>query len=411
MHKKNDSQMLSLFISDVDDGGAGIACQRVHDELNRQTNNKCGWLVAKKNANTWPSFGSLMTYELKRRLLKDECALVRASRAFYGANIANMGQRLNPRVLFFSNIHQKMSFDVLTAFPQDTPILIYLHDMWYLTGYCCFSMDCEKYVTGCQGICPQWGKWEVPTRGADVEWKRRESFYSKNAHRIHLIAPSQWMARCAEQRFKGSIVVERIANPVDTSLFRPVGDKRQIRQMLGFDGDRPLILCGAVTMKDQRKGFSYLKGALDRLRQRLDFPVTVAVFGTGVANGIIPDVVSLGTVRDERLLNLYYNAATTFVLPSLAESFGLVYAEAMAAGTPCVAFDSTASGELVQEGITGYLATLCDVNSLTDALERAVKAGDDNQLGRNCRTYAVENFDVHKIGGQHLALIEKVLAL
>ena len=408
--------MLSLLLSDVDEGGAGIACQRVYAELNRRTSHQCGWVVASArkhvgatDASMWPSFPSLIAHELKRRTCKEECALARADHKFHEANIAKIARSLNPRSFYLHNIHQKASFDLLAALPVDTPILIFLHDMWYLTGYCCHSMDCDKFTSGCVGICPQWRKWEIPTRGADAEWQRRELFYSRNTRRIRVIAPSQWMKRCAEARFKGRIVVEHISNPLDTAVFRPIGLKREIRQMLGLDGQKPLILCGAITMKDQHKGFSYLKEALERLRQRLDTQFTVAVFGKDVVDGIVPGMVNLGAVRDERLLNLYYNAATVFALPSLAESFGLVFAEAMAAGTPCVAFDAAACGELVQEGKTGYLAVTSDVNSLTDALERAVKAGDNNPLSRICREQAVEKYDVRHVGEQHLKLIEKMV--
>ena len=115
-------------------------------------------------------------------------------------------------------------------------------------------------------------------------------------------------------------------------------------------------------------------------------------------------------MRDPRLLNLYYNAATCFVLPSLSESFGLVYAEAMAAGTPCVAFDTTACGELVREGETGYLAELANVESLVNALERALKAGDNNPFSKKCREFIGEKCDVHKVGKQHLDLIMSVIS-
>ena len=416
MSERDNSRMLSLFISDTDFGGAAIACHRVYAELNRVTDNHCGWVAASAtqqigamSAGARPSFSTLLEYELKRRLIKDERKLMLANLAFNAANVAGFVKRFNPEVIYLHNIHANMSFDLLDRFPGDIPLLLYLHDMWYLTGYCCFSIGCNKYESGCKGVCPQWGKWGLPTRAADAEWTRREKFYLRNAHRIKMIVPSRWMVKCAEDRFKGLVEVEHIPNPVDTSMFRPVGSKQDVRRLLGFDADKPLVLLGAISVTDERKGIRYLGAAMDGVRKRFGSSFSVAAFGAEAKEGIIPDVIGLGSIRDNRLLNLYYNAATCFVLPSLSESFGLVYAEAMAAGTPCVAFDTTACGELVREGETGYLAELANVNSLVDALERALRAGDDSPLSEKCRELIVEECDVQKVGEQHLDLIRRVL--
>lgn len=412
----NDKRMLSLFISDIDFGGAAIACQRVYSELNRLTGNQCGWVAASAgqqigaiSAEARPSLSVLMKSEWERRLIKDPRKLMIASQSFNEANVGGFVKRFNPRSLYLHNIHANMSFDLLNSLPKDIPLLIYLHDMWYLTGYCCFSMGCNKYETGCKGVCPQWEKWGIPARTADEEWFRKEKFYSQNAHRIKVIVPSRWMVKCAEERFKGMVKVEYIPNPVDTSIFKPVGAKREIRRLLGFDADKPLMLLGAISVTDERKGIRYLGAAMDGLRKRLGSSFSVAAFGAEAKDGIIPDVIGLGSIRDNRLLNLYYNAATCFVLPSLSESFGLVYAEAMAAGTPCVAFDTTACSELVREGETGYLAELTNVDSLAAALERALKAGDNNPMSNACRQFVVEKCDVHVVGKQHLELIKRMV--
>ena len=416
-NKVNNKRMLSLFISDIDYGGAAIACQRIFSELNQLTNNQCGWVAASSgqqtgaiNAEGRPTLLRLIAHELKRRLIKDERRWTYVSRAFNEANLSVFVARYQPQVIHLHNIHQMATFGLLEAFPREPPIFIYLHDMWYLTGYCCLSMGCDKFSSGCRGVCPQWGNWGFPNQDADKEWRQRERFYQENAHRITVIAPSHWMAECAKARFNGLLKVAHIPNPVDNSLFKPVGDKRVIRDLLGFDADKPLILWGAFSMKDKCKGAQYLGEAMEGLQRRLGASFTVAAFGASTKNDLIPGVVGIGTVRDPRLLNLYYNAATCFVLPSLSESFGLVYAEAMAAGTPCVAFDTTACGELVREGETGYLAELANVESLVNALERALKAGDNNPFSKKCREFIGEKCDVHKVGKQHLDLIMSVIS-
>ena len=57
-----------------------------------------------------------------------------------------------------------------------------------------------------------------------------------------------------------------------------------------------------------------------------------------------------------------------FVLPSARESFGVVTAEAMAAGLPVVATEVGGSVDLVEEGVTGYLVPPGDPSAIASRL-------------------------------------------
>lgn len=67
-----------------------------------------------------------------------------------------------------------------------------------------------------------------------------------------------------------------------------------------------------------------------------------------------------------------YRTADIFCLPSLEEGFGLVVAEAMAAGLPVVATDATAAVELVRPGVDGLTVPAGDDAALKDALETLI---------------------------------------
>ncbi len=104
------------------------------------------------------------------------------------------------------------------------------------------------------------------------------------------------------------------------------------------------------------------------------------------------------------------DAANLLLLPSETESFGLVALEAMASGVPVIASDVGGLPEVVEQGVTGYLAPVGDVEKMT---QYAVKILSDcstcRSFSRAARRRAVEHFDYHDIVPQYEAVYQRVL--
>lgn len=66
----------------------------------------------------------------------------------------------------------------------------------------------------------------------------------------------------------------------------------------------------------------------------------------------------------------YYRMADVFVFPSRWETFGLVMIEAMACGTPVAAYQCQGPMDVIDQGITGFMAA--DSESLTVAIEKCL---------------------------------------
>lgn len=64
----------------------------------------------------------------------------------------------------------------------------------------------------------------------------------------------------------------------------------------------------------------------------------------------------LGYISDTRRMADVYRAADTFVLPSLSENLPNTIMEAMACGTPCIAFRVGGIPEEIDHQINGYIA-------------------------------------------------------
>ena len=84
------------------------------------------------------------------------------------------------------------------------------------------------------------------------------------------------------------------------------------------------------------------------------------------------------------------------------EPFGLVMAEAMACGTPVIAFDRGAAGELVLPGETGFLVQ--DVEEMADALRHA---GELDPY--RCRSHVEEHFAPGAMTDRYLEVYQQML--
>jgi alpha-maltose-1-phosphate synthase len=78
-----------------------------------------------------------------------------------------------------------------------------------------------------------------------------------------------------------------------------------------------------------------------------------------------------------------------FVLPSLAEGFGLVIGEAMAAGVPVLTTTNTGGPELITDGKEGWCVPAHDVDALAERIKWAYSHRDElYQIGKNARRRA-----------------------
>ncbi len=95
------------------------------------------------------------------------------------------------------------------------------------------------------------------------------------------------------------------------------------------------------------------------------------------------NVIFVGAVGDEEL-PYYYAGFDAFVMPSVSEGFGIAVAEALATGTPAVAFRTSAIPELVKSRYNGLLA-----EPTSDSLIEAIRLMlNDGAIYDTCRRNA-----------------------
>lgn len=104
-----------------------------------------------------------------------------------------------------------------------------------------------------------------------------------------------------------------------------------------------------------------------------------------------------GQVNDEQK-NYYLGNAKALLFPiEWNEPFGMVMAEAMACGTPVIAFNKGSVNEVIDENITGF-----KTNTIQEMI-KAVKKVDTVER-KLCREHAEKRFDVRVIAKEYLSL-------
>ncbi len=110
-------------------------------------------------------------------------------------------------------------------------------------------------------------------------------------------------------------------------------------------------------------------------------------------------VGSVGPKKRDELLN----EARALLHPiSFNEPFGLSVIEAMACGTPVIAFNKGSMPELIRNGINGYLVST--VEEATDAVGRL---GEINR--GDCRKWIENHFSVERMVDDYIKVYEKII--
>ncbi|MEK7476862.1 MAG: glycosyltransferase family 4 protein [Candidatus Coatesbacteria bacterium] len=130
-----------------------------------------------------------------------------------------------------------------------------------------------------------------------------------------------------------------------------------------------VIFCGTLCV---RKGVHYLLQAFHELALPgaelwLIGPVAGEI-RPALARWGGPAVRVLGTRAGPELVALY-GQGSVFCLPSIEEGLAMVQAEAMACGLPVICTTNTGGGDIVREGVDGWVLPVRDVVALKEKIE------------------------------------------
>jgi glycosyltransferase involved in cell wall biosynthesis len=305
------------------------------------------------------------------------------------------------------------------------PVVWTLHDMWAFCGAEHYTGGDTRYKTGYQKKIRPEGE-----TGFDVHrwtWKRKMKSIAALKY-LTVVADSYWLAQCARESlmFQGRRV-ETIHYGLDTERFRPI-PKAMARQILGVPDNKMLILFGAINAAhDKRKGIDLLAQALHHLHTMLSAEslsaelkgslkaddVECLIFGASEPR--TPPRLNfptryLGPLHDELSLAVVYAAADVMIVPSREEAFGQTALEALACGTPAVAFRVGGLPDSIDHCVNGYLAVPFDTEDLARGIlwiladkERAAA------LAVNARNKVLSGFTLEHQAKKYIEIYREML--
>jgi glycosyltransferase involved in cell wall biosynthesis len=302
------------------------------------------------------------------------------------------------------------TYNLRQLFNLGKPVVWTLHDMWAFTGGCHYAGECDHFMHHC-GHC--WmlrdpGSKDISNKG----WNRKMHLFA-DPESVVFVTCSHWLANVARTSslLKG-FRIETIPNPIDVNLFEPQ-DKVAARQKWSINADAKVILFGAANIMDRRKGIRYLVEALDQLKN--NYPdneqVEVVIFGKNKSFDVsmLPfKVYELDVISAQQDLAELYSLADVFVSPAIEDNLPNTIMEALACGTPVVAFDMGGIPDMVDHQQNGYLAKFKSPVDFAAGISYALDGRNAAILATNARNKVLQNFTNEIVAQQYINLYQSI---
>jgi glycosyltransferase involved in cell wall biosynthesis len=210
-----------------------------------------------------------------------------------------------------------------------------------------------------------------------------------------------------------------IHNGVDVDKFQPAGDKRKVKEELGFSPDDIAIL--SVGRLYARKGLFTLIESMPAVVRR--FPhAKFIISGKGQSNemkklvshatrfGVKDNIIFTGYFPDSKLPKLY-QAADVFAFSTFYENLPFAVLEALSSGLPVVTTNVGGIPEMIESGRNGFLVQPFNARELWERilyyLEHPAAASEMAFLARKT---ILERFDWRLIVKKVLKVYDEALS-
>lgn len=251
-----------------------------------------------------------------------------------------------------------------------------IHDPWIFTGNCIYPLQCDKWIYGCNNCTKIHDSLAYMEQdNTNFMWNLKKDILSKVNPDV--VVSCNFLKKYLQESpmTKHFNKIHVIPFGVDINEYDLIEKSVYKHKLVG---NQDTIVIGFRAENNVIKGCRYLYDALEML----DIQDKVTLMCVG--NGTIPDsisrkyrVIELGWVHDKRNMVNFMEACDIFVMPSIAETFGLMSIEALAAGNAFICFKSTVMEEITEAPECGIAADYKSSESLADKILSLVENTDE----------------------------------
>ncbi|GBD96427.1 MAG TPA: glycosyltransferase family 1 protein [Nitrospirae bacterium] len=203
--------------------------------------------------------------------------------------------------------------------------------------------------------------------------------------------------------------VTAVPTCVDLTKFDPEKTKENLREDMGVERDTPLV--GTVSILRRKKGHHILIDAIPLILKKVPDAVFVFAGNGPQKQNILNKIKSLGLENKVFMLGLrndvpaILKSIDLFVLPTFQEALGTSFLEAMAMGKPVVGTNVGGVGEVIKNGLNGFLIEPDSPRAVAEAIIKLLEDKESaKKMGIEGRKMVERNFSVEKMCREMLDL-------
>ena len=213
-------------------------------------------------------------------------------------------------------------------------------------------------------------------------------------------------------------IIRIVPGAVDIERFDIAESRSEARDLLGWPSDRRIVV--SVRRLVNRMGLDRLIDAFAFIHRNHP-DVVLYIVGKGklraeleqraVALGLKDTIRFQGFVADDQL-PLVYRAADLSIVPTVAlEGFGLVAAESLAAGTPCVVTPVGGLPDIVSGLCEDLVLRSIDTSAIEEGLSRIFSGAVELPSDSRCLEHILRNFTLALMARRTAAVYREAVAM
>ncbi|MEF9997857.1 MAG: glycosyltransferase [Lachnospiraceae bacterium] len=283
-----------------------------------------------------------------------------------------------------------------------------IHDPWIFTGHCVHPLECESWKTGCN-YCPKPERYfQLEEDHAAQLWQMKKT--ALNNMDVDMVVATNFMMNY----LKESPITENITHShiipfgINSGLFHEK-TKEECREEMQLK-DQALIIGFRVDDNDI-KGCKYIWDMLRKLKYKKE--LYIATIGTGTIPKDIRDtykIISWGWTNAKEEIIKFHLICDVFLMPSLAESFGVMAIEAMAAESTVICFKDTVVEEITRAPKCGIAVEYASSEAILGAMYRLLENQEELLLrGKLGREIVEQHYNMENYINQHISLYEEIM--